>query len=60
MQEILNHRCMKQGDAFSLKIIKELKFLFNDPTELITQKNLATLKILFYQPPLNKNKIPST
>jgi hypothetical protein len=61
MQEICKsiEKMTKSGDLFPAfeKIIKELKFPFNDATELITRKEFSYFKdTLFYQPPTEKKQ----
>lgn len=61
MQEICKaiERIIKGGDLFPAfeKTIKEIKFPFNDATELITRKEFNHFKdILFYQPPTTKKQ----
>jgi hypothetical protein len=61
MQEICKsiQRIVKGGDLFPAleKIVKEMKFPFNDATELITRKEFNLFKdLLFYQPPTTKKQ----
>lgn len=61
MQELCKtiEKMSKTTDLFPAfeKLIKDLKFKFNDATELITRKEFAPFKdILFYQPPTGKKQ----
>ena len=61
MQEICKsiEKLTKSSDLFPAfeKIIKDLKFPFNDATELITHKEFSQFKdTLFYQPPTQKKQ----
>ncbi len=61
MQEICKaiERTSKSGDLFAAfeKIVKDLKFPFNDATELITRKEFNFFKDnLFYRPPTAKKQ----
>jgi len=61
MQEICKsiEKTVKGSDLFPVfeKIIKDLKWDFNDATELITRKEFSHFKdVLFYQPPTQKKQ----
>ena len=61
MQEICKaiERTVKGGDLFQAfeKIVKEIKFPFNDATELLVRKEFSHFKdVLFYQPPTTKKQ----
>jgi hypothetical protein len=61
MQEVCRsiEKLTKASDLFPAfeKIIKDLKFPFNDATELITHKEFSQFKdTLFYQPPTQKKQ----